>query len=179
MCVLIRSFQKGFRSGWWWSIASVAVSWCWLIHPVGWALSHLLSGWQSSVCHHQPQCEHICMHLLPPNSMLAPWWNHASTSWVKVSTPVFALCSHIWPLTLDAAPGQEEELQSSAFLWWGGIWGGLSWATSSPGPERSQHAQRIGACMHLSTQGLRWEPAGCTWVQKICACVPRKISACT
>lgn len=146
-------------------MASVAVSWYWLIHPVDLALLpplvsvNLCNDWQTSVCH---QYEYICTHLLPPNSMLAPWWNHASTSWVTVSTPVFALYSNIWPLTLDAAPGQEEELQSSAFLWWRGIWGGLSWATSSPGPERSQHAQRIGACVHLSTQGLRWEPAGCT-----------------
>lgn len=95
---------------------------------------------------------------LPPDSLLTPRLNKMSHSLY----PCLYLCSHFWPLTLDAAPGQEEELQSSAVQWGGGIWGWASWATSSPGPERSQHAQRAGACMHLSTQGLRWEPTGCT-----------------
>lgn len=76
--------------------------------------------------------------------------------------PCLCSCSHNWGPTVAAALGPEEEVQSSAVLWGGGLWGGLSWAASGPGPERSQHAQHTGACMHLSTQGLRWEPAGCT-----------------
>lgn len=106
----------------------------------------------------------LILLLTPPPTSIPPppCWRHAATIWVTVSTPVFAPAPVPGPPALDAAPGPEEELQSSAVLWGGGLWGGLSWAASGPGPERSQHAQRAGACMHLSTQGLRWEPAGCT-----------------
>lgn len=95
----------------------------------------------------------------PPSSLLTPCRHKSESRSLPLSLPHAPMSG---PPALDAAPGPEEELQSSAVLWGGGLWGGLSWAASGPGPERSQHAQRTGACMHLSTQGLRWEPAGCT-----------------
>lgn len=100
----------------------------------------------------------LLLNPLHPISTLVPCSLNLSHSLYPCLCP----CSHDWAPTLAAALGPEEEVQSSAILRGGGLWGGLSWAASGPGPERSQHAQRTGACMHLSTQGFRWEPSGCT-----------------
>lgn len=106
--------------------------------------------------------DHMSVTSDPPHliSLLKPCCHTLSHSLYPCLCPRSCVCPP--PPALDAAPGPEEELQSGAVLWGGRLWGGLSWAASGPGPERSQHAQRAGARVHLSTQGLRWEPAGCT-----------------